>query len=429
MQLNENVLLRATDLRTNFYTFEGTVHALNGIEVEVLKGETFGLVGESGCGKSVTVRSIAQVVQSPGRIESGSVLFAGRDGTVDLLAQSERYMTTIRGNDISMIFQEAGTSLNPVLTIGDQVGESLAFHRLPEMLEKTITRLHREMGEGPSFRKARRALTCRLLETDLQHLERVSLARSRPRSRFRRSARGASAYRLYRRRLVARLPLIRRYRRWVDQTIEQEVVTLLGELGVPNPEAVVRRYPHELSGGMQQRIVIAIALACHPVLLIADEPTSNLDVTIQAQILELIKQLKQTRISSVLFITHDLGVVAEVCDRVGVMYAGDVCEVAPVRALFRNPLHPYTVGLLNSVPREEQTEALATIPGVVPNLIHPPTGCRFHPRCPRAMEICSTERPDRVEIEPGHTVACHLYTGVDADQPGTKVAAEEFIND
>ena len=411
MHLPENVLLRASDLRTTFYTFEGPVRALNGVAVEVLKGETFGLVGESGCGKSVTVRSIARIVQNPGEIEAGSVLFAGRDGEVDLLRQSEHYMTTVRGNDISMIFQEAGTSLNPVLTIGDQVGESFAFHRLPEMLEKTISGLHREMGEGPSFRKARLAIACRLLESDLRRLEQHSLARSQ------RGGMGVSTYRRYRRRLTGRVPLLRRYRRRVDRTIREEVVSLLAELGVPNPQVVVHRHPHELSGGMQQRAVIAIALACQPVLLIADEPTSNLDVTIQAQILALIKELKRTRISSVLFITHDLGVVAEVCDRVGVMYAGDVCEVAPVRALFRNPLHPYTVGLLHSVPKEEQTEALATIPGTVPNLIHPPSGRRFHPRCPHAMEICAVERPDSVEIEPGHTVACHLYTSSCAGAP------------
>jgi len=422
MQLPEDVLLQATGLRTTFYTFEGAVRALNGVSIEVRKGETFGLVGESGCGKSVTVRSIARVVQSPGRIEEGSVLFARRGGVVDLLQQSERYMESVRGNDISMIFQEAGTSLNPVLTIGDQVGESFAFHRLPEMLEKTISRLHREMGEGSSFRKAARAIECRLLESDLRRLERNSLAH------LNRNGAGVSAYRLYRRRTIGRIPLLRRYRLRVEKTIQEEVVALLAELGVPNPDAVVCRHPHELSGGMQQRVVIAIALACHPVLLIADEPTSNLDVTIQAQILALIKELKRTRITSVLFITHDLGVVAEVCDRVGVMYAGDVCEVAPVRELFHRPLHPYTVGLLRSVPKEEQEEALATIPGTVPNLIHPPAGCRFHPRCPRAMDVCRTDAPASREICPGHSVACHLYAGeVPADSVGP-IEYKESIN-
>lgn len=423
LQLPEGVLLRASGLRTTFYTFEGAVRALNGVAVEVRKGETFGLVGESGCGKSVTVRSIARVVQSPGKIEEGSVIFAGRGGAIDLLQQTERYMTTIRGNDISMIFQEAGTSLNPVLTIGDQVGESFLFHRLPEMLEKTISRLHQEMGEGSSFRKAGRAIACRLLESDLRRVERNSLSPSH------RSGSGVPAYRLYRRRPVARIPILRRYRRRLEKTVEEAVVALLSELGVPNPDVLVHRHPHELSGGMQQRIVIAIALACQPLLLIADEPTSNLDVTIQAQILALIKELKRTRISSVLFITHDLGVVAEVCDRVGVMYAGDVCEVAPVRELFRKPLHPYTVGLLRSVPKEEQTEALATIPGTVPNLIHPPEGCRFHPRCPRAMEVCKSESPASVEISPEHTVACHLYSGSEPVESVGPIEFTETVNE
>jgi peptide/nickel transport system ATP-binding protein len=184
----------------------------------------------------------------------------------------------------------------------------------------------------------------------------------------------------------------------------------MSQLGIPNPGNIVDRYPHELSGGMQQRIVIAIALSCHPLLLIADEPTSNLDVTIQAQIVDLIKKLKETVITSVLFITHDLGLVAEICDRVTVMYAGDTCETAAVRVLFKNPLHPYTQGLLNSVPGVEQVGELKTIPGTVPNLVHPPNGCRFHPRCPHAMDICKTEKPPVMEHEPDHFVSCHLYT-------------------
>jgi peptide/nickel transport system ATP-binding protein len=181
-------------------------------------------------------------------------------------------------------------------------------------------------------------------------------------------------------------------------------------LGIANPEQVVTRYPHEISGGMKQRIVIAIALACNPVLLIADEPTSNLDVTIQAQILELIKALKEKYISSVLFITHDLGVVAETCDRVGVMYAGNLCELADVQELFKNPKHPYTTALLDAVPKISQEGALQSIEGTVPNLVHPPSGCRFHPRCQHAMEICQTEFPETREITKDHYVACYLYS-------------------
>jgi peptide/nickel transport system ATP-binding protein len=224
--------------------------------------------------------------------------------------------------------------------------------------------------------------------------------------------------------LVRRVPFLRRYRRRLRATIRAQVVELLRSLGIPNPENVARSYPHELSGGMQQRIVIAIALACHPTLLIADEPTSNLDVTIQAQIVDLIKSLKKTIISSVLFITHDLGLVAEVCDRVTVMYAGDVSETAVERELFRAPLHPYTQGLLASVPKAHQEEELAMIPGAVPNLIAPPAGCRFHPRCPHAMSVCSAQKPPLVEHSPGHWVACHLYPAT-GDGAGRAAAGTE----
>ena len=208
--------------------------------------------------------------------------------------------------------------------------------------------------------------------------------------------------------LCRHVPFVRRYQRRLEHTVRRHVVELLRTLGVANPERIAGSHPHELSGGMQQRIVIAMALACHPVLLIADEPTSNLDVTIQAQIIDLIRVLKQTAISSVLFITHDLGLVAEICDRVSVMYAGDIAETAAVKALFEDPLHPYTRGLLRSVPQVEQAGELATIPGTVPNLIAPPGGCRFHPRCPHRMEVCTTVKPAMLEHGPGHWVACHL---------------------
>jgi peptide/nickel transport system ATP-binding protein len=214
--------------------------------------------------------------------------------------------------------------------------------------------------------------------------------------------------------LQRKIPILNAYQRGINKAIRRNVLLLLTELGIPNPDNIIDRYPHELSGGMQQRIVIAIALACHPELLIADEPTSNLDVTIQAQILDMIKELKQTTISSVLFITHDLGVIAEVCDRVSVMYAGDVCETATVKDLFKNPQHPYTKGLLNSVPKVDQGDKLATIPGIVPNLVTPPSGCRFHPRCPNAMEICKKEKPEIFELNDDHSMSCHLYTQKDS---------------
>ncbi len=429
-------LAETQELYTNFYTFEGVVRALNGVNVVVRQGETYGLVGESGCGKSVTVRSMMRIVQAPGRIDSGHiVLFLNeqeRARGIEIVKRTETYMESIRGRDISMIFQEPGAALNPVLSVLEQVAESFQFHRMEQMLQETLADIETErkarrrgspLSAWPRVQAAllRRELAgirrfddrVRTIDNELYQLEastdpqseerKVSLNRSRDRAR---AWNGIAA-------VARRVPFLRRYRRRLDATVRRHVVELLRTLGIPNPENVVQRYPHELSGGMAQRIVIAIALACHPTLLVADEPTSNLDVTIQAQIVELIKELKRTIISSVLFITHDLGLVAEVCDRVTVMYAGDVSETATVRELFRNPLHPYTTGLLASVPKAEQGDELAMIPGAVPNLIAPPPGCRFHPRCPRRMEICSREKPDTVEHAPGHWVACHLYTHKD----------------
>jgi peptide/nickel transport system ATP-binding protein len=432
--------METSDLYTNFYTFEGAVRALNGVSVQVRRGETYGLVGESGCGKSVTVRSMMRIVQAPGKIEDGEIrLFLTDDDqkkAIDILDRSEAYMRSIRGNEISMIFQEASASLNPVLTIGFQVGESFLFHRKAEMLEKTISQIEAELEAGAPppvswWKQLQRMLFTREEELLRRYQKRVAEI-DRQIDELEGAEDAASVRRkegLKARReqvwkpdllltLVKRVPLLKRYVKRVHKTIRGEVIRLLESLGVPNPHNVVDRYPHELSGGMQQRIVIAIALACHPTLLIADEPTSNLDVTIQAQIIELIKRLKETSIASVLFITHDLGVVAEICDRVTVMYAGDTAETAEVKELFRNPLHPYTRALLNSVPKEEQEGELATIPGTVPNLVNPPSGCRFHPRCPYAMEICKNRKPPVVEWEPGHSVSCHLYPPQKDDDNG-----------
>jgi peptide/nickel transport system ATP-binding protein len=430
-------LVRTESLYTNFYTFEGVVRALNGVSLVVNQGETYGLVGESGCGKSVSVRSIMRIVQAPGKIESGKIVIffgtADAKNGCEIVSRSEAYMESIRGNDISMIFQEPGAALNPVLSVAEQVGESFLFHRLDQMLAETVAALGAEMGRIPPASPAR---WWKALQKALFSRELASLARFRERVRDvdlalceyecrddclaedqkRALNRRREAYRKQDLLTMAavRFPFLRHYRRRLMKTIRSHVVELLRSLGIPNPENVASRYPHELSGGMQQRVVIAIALACHPTLLIADEPTSNLDVTIQAQIVELIKTLKKTTISSVLFITHDLGLVAEVCDRVTVMYAGDVDETASVRELFANPLHPYARGLLSSVPKVQQSQELTMIPGAVPNLIKPPSGCRFHPRCPSRMEICPREKPPLVEHSPGHWVACHLYTGAEA---------------
>jgi len=422
-------LIETINLYTDFHTFEGTVKALNGVDIFVRKGETYGLVGESGCGKSVTVRSILRIVQSPGRIRDGKILLyfseENKEKSIDILTRPETYMESVRGSDISMIFQEASSSLNPVFSIGEQVGESIFFHRLPEILEAAIDQLKAEVSKvGNPLTRTWKSFSLRMLEKELSANvaydktvaeidERLYLVESLASDAQEKaqliSVRNSTRKSMPLVNLVRKIPFLRRYRKILDTIVTGRVVDLLTELGVSNPTAMVKRYPHELSGGMQQRIVIAIALACHPRLLIADEPTSNLDVTIQAQILELIKELKKTKISSVLFITHDLGVVAEVCDRVSVMYAGDVAETALVRELFAKPLHPYTKGLLNSVPKVVQEGQLNTIPGIVPNLIHPPSGCRFHPRCPFVMDQCKVEKPAYIEIESDHYVACHLY--------------------
>lgn len=424
-------LIETRKIYTNFYTYEGVVKALNGVSVVVKHGETYGLVGESGCGKSVTVRSLMRIVQEPGKIEGGDIILflseEDRKQGINLLKRSEAFMQSVRGNDISMIFQEASTSLNPVLSIGFQVGESFLLHRRQAVLERTIARIDEELSYkkiGRGWRKIQRNIFNKDLETQKKYQQDVakidnrlyeledkndstSLRTKNELNRKRENLQKSSGLAKF----ANRFPVLKRYKKNLLKTVKEMAVELLTELGVPNPANVVDRFPHELSGGMQQRIVIAIALACHPKLLIADEPTSNLDVTIQAQILDLIKTLKETTISSVLFITHDLGVVAEVCDRVTVMYAGDTCETAEVKELFKKPLHPYTKGLLKSVPKVEQEEALDTIPGIVPNLVNPPSGCRFHPRCPFAMEVCSKEKPPTYidPDNPDHTVACHLY--------------------
>jgi peptide/nickel transport system ATP-binding protein len=425
-------LIETRKLYSDFNTFEGVVKALNGVGVTVNEGETYGLVGESGCGKSVTVRSMMRIVQAPGRIASGKVVlfFRAEDRSkgIDIVRRSEAFMTSIRGDSISMIFQEASTSLNPVLSIGFQIGESFHFHRRVQMLDETIVALDAEIaaaksGPGRAWKRAQKSLFERerdeleaykkridAIDREIYGLEDQADADSSRRKEeldFKRDTLRERGLGLA---LAMRTPFLRRYQKRLDRTIRGHVVELLRSLGVANPERIAEAYPHELSGGMQQRIVIAIALACHPVLLIADEPTSNLDVTIQAQIVDLIKRLKETKISSVLFITHDLGLVAEICDRTSVMYAGDVSETASVKELFREPLHPYTQGLLRSVPKVEQAGELATIPGSVPNLIAPPSGCRFHPRCPRRMDVCSESKPMMIEHSPGHWVACHLYT-------------------
>jgi peptide/nickel transport system ATP-binding protein len=319
-------LLEIADLRTWFFTRDGVVRAVDGVSFHVGPGETLAIVGESGCGKSVTALSVLRLIPSPpGRIVSGGIRFAGRD----LLGLSEAAMRDVRGNEISMIFQEPMTSLNPVLTIGRQIAETLTLH------------------QGLDRRAA--------------------------------------------------------YARAVD---------MLRLVHISEAERRIAEYPHQLSGGMRQRVMIAMALACNPKLLIADEPTTALDVTIQAQILDLMRELKAKINAAIVLITHDLGVVAEMAQRVVVMYAGRKAEEAPVGALFRRPLHPYTKGLLASVPRlgatleVEEAPRLAEIPGTVPSLKEPIPGCPFETRCSFATDICRREMPAFDEKEPGHFAAC-----------------------
>ena len=320
-----NPLLRVEDLKTHFFTRDGVVRAVDGVSFGVNEGETLAVVGESGCGKSVTSLSILRLIASPpGKIVSGRLMFRGKD----LLERTEKQMQDLRGNEISMIFQEPMTSLNPVLAIGRQIGEALTLHR--------------------------------------------GLSRAAARAR---------------------------------------TVELLGQVGIAEPERRVSQYPHQLSGGMRQRVMIAMALACEPRLLIADEPTTALDVTIQAQILDLMRKLKETSGAAILLITHDLGVVAEMAQRVVVMYAGRKVEEAPVAALFARPLHPYTRGLMASIPRldgapQERRPRLAEIPGMVPSLRDPIEGCYFAPRCPHATGKCRAEYPSLEDKGRGHSVAC-----------------------
>ncbi len=377
-------LLETQDLVTNFYTYEGVVKALNKVSLVVDHGSTFGLVGESGCGKSVTVRSIMRIVQDPGRIEDGKVIVyldeTTRDKGIDLLKQSESYMQGLRGDRISMIFQEPNSALNPTMSIGEQVSESYLFHQQKEMSVRILEQL-----------ESTRYNSLNPLNKFLQTVYRIS-------------ANNPSDLRL---RILKRLPLLKLWQSRLKKEARRRSVDIIEKLGIPNPARVVDQYPHNLSGGMKQRIVIAIALACNPVLLIADEATSNLDVTIQAQILDLLSRLKQEVISSILLITHDLGVVAETCDQVGVMYAGNLCEVADVETLFEDPFHPYSRALLDAVPKFEVEQELKSIEGNVPNLVTPPPGCRFHPRCPHAMDICRKEFPEMKEAGRDHWVACY----------------------
>ncbi|MCK6539652.1 MAG: ABC transporter ATP-binding protein [Anaerolineales bacterium] len=336
---NNKPLLEVKGLKTYFYTDDGIVRAVDGVDFEVYPGEVLGLVGESGCGKSVTSLSIMRLISRPGRVDAGEILLDGED----LLKFPEEEMIKVRGNRISMIFQQPQTALNPVFRVGDQLAE--------------VLNIHQNLGKEAGWKRA---------------------------------------------------------------------VSLLKMVGVPDPERRVEAYPHELSGGMAQRVMIAMALACVPELLIADEPTTALDVTIQAQILDLMRAMRKEMNTSVILITHDLGVVAEMAERVAVMYAGEIVEQTDVNALFDEPLHPYTQGLIGSIPvLGEIKERLDVIPGSVPNLVDLPPGCRFAPRCQARIKhnltICTEQKPELAEAKPGHKVRCWLYQSAEGHTSPLKV--------
>jgi len=382
-------LIRIRDVSVRFYTYEGVVHAIDDLDLDIRQGETLGIVGETGSGKTMTALAILRLIPYPGRIESGSIVFVDRDldSEIELLKLSEDGMRAIRGNKISMVFQEPGAALNPVYTIGNQISEVYLLHRRQELAKRASERLDKLLRDGDGFAAGIRRPFWRWQRRLYGKISRESNS-IEPR-------------------LLGRLPWFRRLLHRLNDEATLLTVDMLKDVEIPDAARVAVHYPHELSGGMKQRAVIAMALACSPELLIADEPTTSLDVTIQAQMLELFRRIKTDKGASVLFVTHNLGVASEVCDRVAVMYAGRLCEVAPVEEMFLNPLHPYTKALLDAVPMPGKE--LKTIPGALADALNPPTGCRFHPRCPSAKPVCQQERAKLKEVSKDHMVACHLY--------------------
>jgi len=394
--MTEDAFLRIRDLDLRFYTYEGVVEALDDIQMFIKDGETLGVVGETGCGKSVTGFSELNLIPPPGKIEGGKILLRQDDKWVNLLRQRDAYLRTVRGKDISMIFQDPKSALNPVYTVRQQISEAILHHRLEELCMKLL--------------QDSKAATESLKQGNLSEKEKAKLAENvlsnREKRMLERMIEDPSSFIV---RAASKIPVLNRFKRRFDREVKKEVVRMLKDMRIPDPDRVAEMYPHELSGGMAQRAVIAMALSCNPRLLIADEPTTNLDVTVQFQILTLMKDLKKKYGMTVQYITHDMGVVAEMCDRVAVMYAGNVVELAEVVEIFKNPLHPYTKALLECIPRPG-TE-FKSIEGFVPSLISPPKGCRFNDRCPYAMDQCVRTKPAFVTPRKDHFVLCHLYAG------------------
>lgn len=380
-------LVNISDLTIRFHTYEGVVQALNGVNLSIFEGETLGLVGETGSGKTITGLALLRLIMPPGKIEGGSILFASDAGTVDILKISEPEMRDIRGSQIAMIFQEPGAALNPVFTIGDQLTEGILLHRREEVARLAAENMEHLLS-AKSSPIAQVLKPSRLAQ--IKVYRNISENRQQQLSRF-----------------IERTIVLRRMVRGLRVEADKIAFSLLREVEIPDAERIMKQYPHELSGGMKQRIVIAMALSCCSKLIIADEPTTSLDVTIQVQIVELLKKLKMELNSSLLYITHNLGVAAEICDRVAVMYAGNIYEVASVIDIFKNPLHPYTKALMAAVPKPgEEPRAIG---GSVPDALSLPTGCRFHPRCSQSTEVCRQICPQLTEVAPGHFVACHLF--------------------
>jgi peptide/nickel transport system ATP-binding protein len=498
-----DVVLRVQDLKTYFFTYDGVVKALDGVTLKIRKGQTTGLVGETGCGKSVTAFSITRLIPDPpGRIISGKVLFEGADllwgldkeaqfkpieGTRRVkisrsfrkIRQATERMAAIRGRGIAMIFQEPTQAMNPIFTISNQISEALLLHRgieivdgilaanpdAPEVataLDALVAAAQRAktgevkiaadaLGKAaglPSFgaqayalfraagrdvEGARADVTAAMRQlrpgglqrSFLKHRKRILMLTEELDQVFLSEMREGKLHGGDRRRLRRKISTEKwshfyfglwgirsRSKRALERETFWRSVQLLEGMSIANPVQVARGFPFELSGGMLQRVMIAMALSSEPKILLADEPTTALDVTIQAQILELMRDLKTRAGTAILLITHDLAVIAEVADRVCVMYAGTIVEEGEVHEIFRRPLHPYTQGLLASIPRLDRPEQeFTSIPGSVPNLIFPPSGCRFHPRCPYAMPVCKGERPPVTLEGDDHAVACYLYKG------------------